>query len=118
GRVFRGLVDGHLLAMDAKTGKVIWDVVGAGNPGEFYTSAPIAWEGRVYIGNAGSDYGAIGHLRAFDAGTGKMLWNFDTVASTGEAGKTWPNDTGRVRAGGGTYSSYALDTQAGLLYSP
>jgi alcohol dehydrogenase (cytochrome c) len=118
GRVFRGLADGHLVAMDAKTGKVIWDVVGAGNPGEFYTSAPIIWEKRVYIGNAGSDYGAIGHIRTFDAATGRMLWNFDTVASTGEAGKTWPDDAGKVRAGGGTYSSYALDTEAGLLYSP
>lgn len=119
GRVFRGLVDGHLLAMDARTGAVIWDVVGADSlAGEFYTAAPVVWDGRVYIGNAGSDYGAIGHVRAFDANTGTHLWNFDTVASTGEAAKTWPSDPGKVRAGGGTYSSYALDPQAGLLYSP
>jgi alcohol dehydrogenase (cytochrome c) len=87
-------------------------------PGEFYTAAPVAWDGRVYLGNAGSDYGGIGHIRAFDAKTGKRLWSFDTVPSTGDAAKTWPDDPKRVKAGGGTYSSYALDTEAGLLYSP
>ena len=119
GRVFRGLADGHLVALDAKSGDVIWDVVGADSKaGEFYTSVPVVWEGRLFIGNAGSDYGAIGHIRGFDANTGKRLWNFDTIPSSGDAAKTWPNDPNRVKAGGGTYSSYALDTEAGLLYSP
>ncbi len=119
GRVFRGLVDGHVVALDAKSGEAVWDVVGADvNAGEFYTAAPIVWQERVYLGNAGSDYGGIGHIRAFDAQTGKRLWNFDTVPSTGDAARTWPDDPKRVKAGGGTYSSYALDTEAGLLYSP
>ncbi len=119
GRVFRGLVDGHVLALDAKTGDVIWDVVGADlKAGEFYTAAPVVWDGRVYLGNAGSDYGGIGHIRAFDASTGKRVWSFDTVPSTGDAAKTWPDDPQRIKAGGGTYSSYALDTESGLLYSP
>ena len=119
GRVFRGLVDGHVLALDAKTGDLIWDVVGADiKAGEFYTAAPVVWDGRVYLGNAGSDYGGIGHIRAFDAKTGKRLWSFDTVPPTGDAAKTWPDDPKRVKAGGGTYSSYALDPEAGLLYSP
>jgi alcohol dehydrogenase (cytochrome c) len=119
GRLFRGLVDGHVVALDAKTGEVIWDVVGADiKAGEFYTAAPVVWDGRVFLGNAGSDYGGIGHVRAFDARTGNRLWSFDTVPSTGAAAKTWPDDPNRVKAGGGTYSSYALDTEAGLLYSP
>ena len=119
GRVFRGLVDGHVGAIDAKTHEIIWDVVGADvDAGEFYTAVPVVWEGRVYLGNAGSDYGGIGHIRAFDAQTGKRLWSFDTIPSTGDAAKTWPDDSKRVKAGGGTYSSYALDTEAGLLYSP
>ena len=119
GRVFRGLVDGHVVALDAKTGGVIWDVIGADSKaGEFYTAVPVVWEDRVYLGSAGSDYGAIGHIRAFDAATGKRLWSFDTIPSTGEAASTWPNEPGKVKAGGGTYSSYALDTEAGLLYSP
>ena len=117
GRLFRGTPDGHVLALDAKTGKVIWDVVGAdATIGEYYTAAPIVWEGRVYMANSGSDVGAIGHIRAFDAQTGKQLWNFDNVPSTGPGSETWPTDKPKV--GGGVYSSFALDTETGVLYSP
>ena len=90
GRLFRGTPDGHLLALDAKTGVVIWDVVGAdATIGEYYTAAPVVWEGRVYMANSGSDVGAIGHIRAFDTQTGKQLWNFDVVPSTGPGSETW-----------------------------
>ena len=112
GRLFRGTPDGHLLALDAKTGKVIWDVVGAdATIGEYYTAAPIVWEGRVYMANSGSDVGAIGHIRAFDTQNGKQLWNFDIVPSTGPGSETWPKDKPKV--GGGVYSSFALDTETG-----
>jgi PQQ-dependent dehydrogenase (methanol/ethanol family) len=117
GRLFRGTPDGHLIALDAKTGKLIWDVVGAdATRGEYYTVAPIVWEGRVYIANSGSDVGALGHIRAFDVQSGKRLWNFDIVPSTGPGAETWPKD--KPRAGGGVYSSFALDTETGVLYSP
>jgi alcohol dehydrogenase (cytochrome c) len=117
GRLFRGTPDGHLLALDAKTGTVIWDVVGAdATIGEYYTAAPVVWEGRVYMANSGSDVGAIGHIRAFDTQTGKQIWNFDTVPSIGPGSETWPKDKPRV--GGGVYSSFALDTDSGMLYSP
>jgi alcohol dehydrogenase (cytochrome c) len=62
--------------------------------------------------------GGVGHIRAFDAKTSKQVWNFDNVPSTGEAAKTWPDDPNKIRAGGGMYSSFALDPEAGLLYSP
>ena len=53
GRLFRGTPDGHLLALDAKTGNVIWDVVGSdARIGEYYTAAPVVWEGRVYMANS------------------------------------------------------------------
>ena len=117
GRLFRGTPDGHLLALDAKTGKMIWDVVGAdATIGEYYTAAPIVWDGRVYMANSGSDVGAVGHIRAFDTQSGKQLWNFDIVPSTGPGSETWPKDKPRV--GGGVYSSFALDTETGILYSP
>src|SRR5207237_9316379 len=107
GRVFRGLVDGHVVAIDAKTGDMIWDVVGADiDAGEFYTAAPVVWEGRVYLGNAGSDYGGDGHIRALGARTGKRLWDFDTIPSTGHAAETWADDPQRAQAGGGTYASH------------
>ena len=119
GRVFRGLADGHLVALDAKTGAVVWDVVAADSKaGEFYTAAPVVWNGRLFIGNAGSDYGGIGHVRAFDIRDGRRLWSFDTVASTPEAARTWPTEPGKFKAGGGMYSSFALDPNARLLYVP
>ena len=117
GRLFRGTPDGHLLALDAKTGKVIWDVVGANAAvGEYYTAAPVVWDGRVYMANSGSDVGAIGHIRAFSAQDGKQMWNFDVVPLSGPGSETWPADKPKV--GGGVYSSFALDTDTGILYSP
>jgi alcohol dehydrogenase (cytochrome c) len=117
GRVFRGTPDGHLLALDAKTGAVIWDVVGADTTkGEYYTAAPIAWDGRVYMANSGGDVGASGHIRAFDVQNGKPIWTFDTAPATGPGAETWPTD--KPRAGGGVYASFALDTESGILYSP
>lgn len=79
GRLFRGTPDGRLQAPDAKTGKVVWDVQ-AGDPkvGEFLSSAPIAWNGTVFTGVAGSDWGVRGHMMAFDAATGKVLLTYPT----------------------------------------
>lgn len=119
GRLYRGTPDGHLLALDAKTGEVVWDVVGTdAQAGEYYTAVPVVWQGLIFMGNSGSDVGAIGHVRAFSVKDGSRVWNFDTVPSTGEAAKTWPDDPNKVRAGGGMYSSFALDPEAGVLYVP
>jgi len=118
-RLFRGTMDGHVLALDAKTGDVLWDVPSVDPAaGEYYTAVPVAWNGLVLIGNSGSDMGGIGHIRAFEASTGKQVWNFDTVPSTGEGADTWPNDPDKHRAGGGVYSSFALDPEAGIVYVP
>lgn len=119
GRLYRGTPDAHLIALDATSGKLLWDVA-AFDPakGEYIAAAPIIWQGRIYLGNAGSDVGAIGHIRAFDERDGHRIWNFDVVPSTGAGADTWPADADKVRAGGGTYSSYALDTAEGSLFSP
>lgn len=119
GHLYRGTPDGHLIAFDAMTGKLLWDVAACDpTKGEYIAAAPIAWEGRIYLGNAGSDVGAIGHIRAFDERDGRQIWNFDVIPSAGAAAGTWPADPDRVHAGGGMYSSYALDTADGSLFSP
>ena len=101
-------MDGHVLALDAKTGEVIWDVASVDpDAGEYYTAVPVVWNGLVLIGNSGSDMGGVGHIRAFDANTGKQVWNFDNVPSSGEAAKSWPDDPNKIKAGGGIYSSFA-----------
>jgi glucose dehydrogenase len=84
GRLFRGTDDGRVLAYDFKTGKRLWETTIADvKTGEDVPAAPIAWEGLVFIGNAGGDFkGAKGHMYALDAKTGKIVWQFFLVPKT------------------------------------
>ena len=119
GKIFRSTLDAHVLALDAKTGKVIWDVVaGSTALGEYCCAACLVWGGRVYVATAGSDIGAIGRIMALDEKNGDRLWNFNIVPATGPGSETWPSDTSKLRAGGGVWSSFSLDTETGILYVP
>jgi alcohol dehydrogenase (cytochrome c) len=121
GRVFRGTNDGRVLALDARSGAELWNVVAADPTiGETFPAAPVAWNGMVFIGNAGGDnFGVVGRMMAFDARTGGRLWSTPLVASSGAAARTWPPEVEQFpRAGGATWTSYAVDTSAGLVYVP
>lgn len=119
GRLYRGTPDARVMAIDAKSGKTIWVVDGADMAkGEYFTAAPIEWKGLVYIGTSGSDIGDVGHMMALRAKDGQKMWSFDIVPSSGPAAATWPSDPNKIKAGGGMYSSYALDTGTGILYVP
>jgi PQQ-dependent dehydrogenase (methanol/ethanol family) len=119
GRVYRGTTDAHVIALDAETGKIVWDVKPfETDKGEYFTAAPIIWKDRLYIGNSGSDIGVIGHVMALDVNDGHVVWSFANVPSSGPAAATGPSDPDKLRAGGGIYSSFALDTETGILYSP
>lgn len=120
-RLFRGANDGRVYAIDARTGRQLWNVLqGDVELGETFPAAPIAWRGRVYIGNAGGDnFGVIGRMMALDARTGAQLWMQELVAASAEPNLTWPPATDRVpKAGGATWTSYTLDPERGLLYVP
>ena len=120
GRLFRGTGDGRILALDAATGNQLW-VVKAGDPtrGEFFSSAPIAWDGLVFIGAAGSDWGIRGFMLALDASTGRERWRFHTIPMGKEAGaRTWKNPKTAVHGGGGLWTTYTLDTARGELFVP
>jgi alcohol dehydrogenase (cytochrome c) len=119
-RLVRGETDGHLVALDAATGKTLWDVAPAsGARGEFLSSAPIVWNGTVYIGTAGSDWGVKGRMMAFDPANGKLKWTFTTIASGNDPGaKSWPDATAASRGGGGMWTSYTLDPDTGELFVP
>jgi alcohol dehydrogenase (cytochrome c) len=132
GMLFRGTEDGRVLAYDFKTGKRIWETTIADPKlGESTPAAPIAWNGLVFIGNAGGDNkGVKGRMYALDAKTGKTVWEFYLVPKTagdptrGPQGatpldvSTWKNDSGTPITGGGTWTSYTLDPTTGLLYVP
>ncbi|HEX5385255.1 MAG TPA: PQQ-binding-like beta-propeller repeat protein [Gemmatimonadales bacterium] len=121
GRVFRGANDGRVYALDARTGKMLWNVV-AGDPhvGETFPAAPVAWHGLVFIGNAGGDnFNVTGRMMAFDARTGQRIWTASLLPRSGPANFTWPPATEVFPKGGGaTWTSYAIDTAAGLVYVP
>jgi alcohol dehydrogenase (cytochrome c) len=120
GKLFRGTVDGKLLAMDAAGGKVLWMVtVTDATKGESLTSAPIAWNGRIFIGTGGGDLGIKGKMLAFDAATGKEVWRFNTIPTGNEPGaETWEAKDTALTGGGGMWSSYTLDTETGELFIP
>ena len=120
GRLFRGTPDGRLLALDARTGRMVWDVqVGDPSKGEFTSSAPVAWNGLVFIGLAGGDWGIRGRVMGFDAATGRERWRFYTVPMGKEPGaESWHLPATAARGGGATWTSYTLDTAAAELFVP
>jgi alcohol dehydrogenase (cytochrome c) len=132
GMLFRGTQDGRVLAYDFKTGKRRWEAtIGDLKRGEDVPAAPIAWEGLVFVGNAGGDFkGGKGHMYALDAKTGKIVWQFFLVPKTegdtvrGPEGtspldtSTWKNIPGAPISGGGAWTSTTLDAATGLLYVP
>ena len=120
GRVFRGTSDTHVLAFDASDGHPIWDVqLDVAGPGVQIPMAPIAWNGMVFIGNAGGDRsGVIGHVYALDASSGQVKWRFDVVPETGPARATWGRGAAAPYpvSGGAFWTSFTLDESAGVLY--
>ena len=83
-QVFLGTVDAHLVALDARTGLVRWDVeVAEHTEGYAITVAPLALDGKIIVGIAGGEYGIRGFLDAYDPATGERLWRFWTVPGPG-----------------------------------
>jgi alcohol dehydrogenase (cytochrome c) len=111
GRIFFGTVDGRVIALDAATGNPLWDVDNADTARrETFISAPIAWDGKVFIGIGISDAGVRGRLMAFDAATGRELWRFYSIPMGNEPGAdTWGNNPSVAPAGGGFWTTYSLD---------
>jgi len=132
GRLFRGTQDGRVLAYDFKAGKRLWaTTIADAKKGETVPAAPIAWNGLVFVGNAGGDIkGVKGRMYALDAETGKIVWEFYLVPKSpgdvmrGPQGaspldaSTWQNARGAPITGGATWTSYSLDPATGLLYVP
>jgi len=129
GMLFRGVQDGRVFAYDAATGRKLWETrIADPSHGESVPAAPIAWNGMVFIGNAGGDnYEGRGRMYGLDAKTGKILWETYMVPNPGPpapnnermqaiARATWGNARDIPVSGGATWTSYSLDVQRGLLY--
>jgi PQQ-dependent dehydrogenase (methanol/ethanol family) len=120
GRLFRGTTDGHVLALDAADGHTLWDhEIDEKAAGITMPMAPIAANGLVFIGHAGGDQtGVSGHAYALDANDGHVVWKFDVVPNDPTVRATWPNAARYPITGGAFWTSFTLDTQAGVLYLP
>lgn len=132
GTLFVGTLDGRLVKLDAKSGKVLWSIDTVENHKHTYTitGAPRVMDGLVVIGNGGAEFDSRGYVSAFNADTGKLVWRFHVVpgdpskpqenAALERALKTW-DTTGKYKfwtigGGGAPWNSMAYDPKLDLLY--
>jgi alcohol dehydrogenase (cytochrome c) len=118
-KVFLGTLDAHVIALDAKTGNVVWDVVAADyRSGHSFTVAPLAVKDLVVIGVSGGEYGVRGFIDAYDAATGKRRWRFYTVPGPGEPGHdTWEGDSWKV-GGAPAWNTGTYDATTNQIFWP
>jgi quinohemoprotein ethanol dehydrogenase len=127
GRIYVSTYDGRLVALDAKTGAVVWSTLTLDHDKPVTsTGAPRIANGKVIIGNAGSEFGVRGYISAYDAETGKSLWRFYTVPgnpANGEAApylknalSTWNGDFWKWGGGGTVWDGIVYDSRLNLLF--
>jgi quinohemoprotein ethanol dehydrogenase len=127
GKVYLGTLDGRLIALDAETGKPVWDVVTIDQSKPYaITGAPRIAKGKVLIGNAGSESGVRGFISAYDAETGKLLWRTFTVPgdpargfeskALESAAETWHGEWWVAGGGGTPWDSIVYDEGLDFVY--
>lgn len=131
GRIYVGTLDGRLVALDAETGKPVWETLTVDRSMRYsITGAPRVVKGKVIIGNGGAELGVRGYVTAYDEETGKQVWRFYTVP--GEPGKkdgaasdevleklarpTWTGQWWKEGGGGTVWDAMAFDPELDLLY--
>ena len=127
GKVYVATIAGHLVALNADTGAVIWDKkTTPENSHMTITGAPRIVKGKVLIGSAGAEYIVRGYLAAFDAETGREAWRFYTIPGDPTkpfegkhleaASKTWSPDAWKTGGGGTVWDSITYDPKTDLVY--
>jgi len=119
-KIFATTGNAHIIAVDARTGKLLWDTKVANSElGYGYTSGPIAVRGKVIAGMSGcSRYkNDVCFISGHDAATGKELWRTSTIARPGEpGGDTWGDLPLTFRAGGDAWIPGSYDPETNLVY--
>jgi quinohemoprotein ethanol dehydrogenase len=119
GMVFVSQLNGNEVALDQTTGKVKWQVnIEKASKGFSITSAPLYYNGKVYVGGSGGEYGIRGRLTALNAQTGKMEWRFWTTPSPSETGgNTWPKGTDAYKEGGASiWNTPTVNPETGMIF--
>jgi alcohol dehydrogenase (cytochrome c) len=116
-KLFMVTLDAHLLALDMRTGAIVWDAtLEQYKNGYAATIAPIIAKDKVIVGVAGGEFGIRGFIDAYDAQTGKRAWRFYTIPGPGEPGNdTWAGDSWKT-GGASVWVTGAFDPELNLLY--
>jgi len=115
--VYVATIDARLVALDAKTGAVRWNVeVGSNKEAVAITQAPLAIDGKIVLGMGGGEGGLRGYIDAYDAKDGKRLWRLYTIPTAGEPGvETWEGDSYKY-GGATTWNTGAYDPETNALF--
>jgi alcohol dehydrogenase (cytochrome c) len=118
-KVFMATLDAHVIALDAKTGNLIWDISAVDyENGYSFTLAPLAVKNFIVVGISGGEYGIRGFIDAYDADTGKRKWRFYTVPGPGEPGyESWEGDSWKI-GGAPAWITGVYDPATNQLFWP
>lgn len=127
GKVYVGTLDGRLIALDAETGELDWQVNTTDQAQSYtITGAPRVFGDKIVIGNGGAEYGVRGYVSAYDTESGAMRWRFYTVPGNpadgfedetqAMAAKTWTGEWWQNGGGGTAWDSFAYDPELNLVY--
>ena len=115
--LFMGTIDAHVVAIDTKSGKLVWNTaVARPEAGYAITHAPLVVKDKVIVGTAGGEYGIRGFIAAYDVKTGKEAWRFNTIPGPGEPGhETWAGDSWQ-HGGASVWVTGSYDPESNLTY--
>ncbi len=115
--LYMGTIDAHLLAIDGKSGKLLWDsVVADAKQNYSITMSPNVFKDKVIVGTGGGDMGIRGYIAAFDVKTGKEAWRFYTIPGPGEPGHdSWSGDSW-LKGGAAVWNAAAYDPETNLAF--
>ncbi|MFT6891192.1 MAG: alcohol dehydrogenase (cytochrome c) [Halioglobus sp.] len=115
--IYVGTSDSHIVALEMKTGEVVWDqVIVDINKGQLITGGPLVAEGKVMIGTSGQGPGG-NFIVGLDAKTGEEAWRFNTIAQPGmPGGDSWAGMKSEERTGASSWVPGSYDAKSGLAY--
>src|SRR5882757_1279683 len=126
-KIYTGTLDGRLIAVDAKTGKLVWSVQTIDkSTARYITGAPAVFDGKVIIGFGGEYANVRGYVSSYDAETGKELWRFFTIPGNPSDGfenkamemaaATWAGEWWKTGGGGAVWNAFAYDPEIHTIY--
>jgi alcohol dehydrogenase (cytochrome c) len=118
-KLFMATLDAHVIALDTKTGNLLWDTTAADYREAYtFTVAPLVVKNEVIVGVSGGEYGVRGFVGAYDADTGQRRWRFETVPGPGQPGHdTWAGDSWKT-GGAPAWITGSYDPELNLIYWP